>query len=75
MKNMSQEIEAMVKFDHPNVMSLIGVCVSSCQNRTTAGLGMIMPLMENGSLLDYLRNQAEELVVNHDKEKVCSTFE
>ena len=48
----------MKRFDHPNVISLIGVCVD-------AGIApyLIMPFMANGSLLSYLKRNREELVL------------
>ena len=53
--NMTYEIQTMKLFDHPNVMTLIGVCVS-----IGGGPAIIMPYMENGSLLSYLRKGQEE---------------
>ena len=53
---MSESIK-MKRFDHPNVISLIGVCVD-------AGPApyIIMPLMGNGSLLSYLKKHRTELM-------------
>ena len=55
-KKLTKEIDTMVSFDHPNVMSLIGVSV----DREMPFL--IMPFMANGSILEYLKNHKEELL-------------
>ena len=48
----------MKQFNHPNVMSLIGVC-------TDAGPApyIIMPFMANGSLLSYLRKERQNILL------------
>ena len=65
--NMTDEILKMKHFDHPNVMTLIGVCVS-----VGGGPGIVMPFMENGSLLNYLRRDKKNIriKVNQDLEAV-----
>ena len=47
----------MMDLDHPNVLSLIGVCVD-------AGPApyLIMPYMAHGSLLSYLKKRRSDLV-------------
>ena len=66
--NMMSESIKMKRFDHPNVISLIGVC-------TDAGPApyIIMPFMGNGSLLSYLKKHRPELLLpdNTDEEIVC----
>jgi len=54
-----EESVKMKQFNHPNVMSLIGVC-------TDAGPApyIIMPFMANGSLLSYLRKERPNLLLN-----------
>ena len=54
---MMDESIKMKRFDHPNVISLIGVCID-------AGPApyIIMPFMGNGSLLSYLKNHRIELM-------------
>ena len=49
----------MKEFNHPNVMSLIGVCVDA-----GSGVSIVMPFMENGSLLDYLRRERDSLYLS-----------
>ena len=60
---MTDEIQKMKLFDHPNVMTLIGVCVS-----IGGGPAIIMPYMENGSLLSYLRKDKENIIMNDDQD-------
>ena len=54
----------MMTLDHPNVLTLIGVCVD-------AGPApyLIMPLLVQGNLLSYLRKHRSELVFYGDFEK------
>lgn len=68
-QNVSAEILKMYKFDHPNVMQLIGVCVApSSDNSGTNGLCIVMPFMSKGSLLDYLRKEAEDLHTDSEED-------
>ena len=46
----------MMDFQHPNVMSLIGVCLDA-----GPGVSIVMPFMANGSLLDYLKKERDKL--------------
>ncbi len=63
---MCQEIMKMVHFDHPNVMSLIGVCIPP--SGITTRLCIVMPFMEKGNLLDYLRKQSDHIIVTDQNE-------
>ena len=67
-RNMMDESVKMKRFDHPNVISLIGVCVD-------AGPApyIVMPFMANGSLLSYLKKNRSELMlsVSADEDIVC----
>ena len=47
----------MLSFEHENVMSLIGVCIDGEMPL------IIMPFMSNGSVLDYLKNRKDNLLV------------
>ena len=47
----------MARFDHPNVMKLLGVSIS--KSRT---LLVIMPYMAQGSLLSYLRKNKDQFM-------------
>ena len=42
----------MKKFNHPNVMNLIGVCIDVGERPY-----IVMPFMANGSLLTYLKKK------------------
>ena len=48
----------MMDFQHPNVMSLIGVCLDA-----GPGVSIVMPFMANGSLLDYLKKEREKILL------------
>jgi len=66
--NIMSESIKMKRFNHPNVIGLIGVCVD-------AGPApyIIMPFMGNGSLLFYLKKHRTELMPpgTTDEEMVC----
>ena len=49
----------MKDFKHHNIMPLIGVCIDTT-------LGVVMPFMENGSVLSYLKKHKETLLLNDD---------
>ena len=53
---MLAEITKMKDLHHPNVMSLIGVCLDA-----GPGVAIVMPFMANGSLLDYLKKEREKI--------------
>ena len=58
-QNMLSEVKKMSKLgQHPNVMPLLGVCMDA-----GAGVSLVMPYMEQGSLLDYLRRERSNLVI------------
>ena len=51
----------MYSLDHPNVLTLSGVCLDG----GTAPY-IIMPFMANGSLLAYLKNNRSTLIVSQE---------
>ena len=55
-QQMMQEVVKMQEFDHPQVMSLVGVCLES-------GVGIVMPYMANGSVLNYLKREKATLLL------------
>ena len=58
MKNLLQECNKMSAFDHPNVLTIIGVCLDG-----GPAPYLIMPFMFNGSLLSYLKRERDNLVL------------
>ena len=60
-KELLKECTKMYSLDHPNVLTLSGVCL----NGGTAPY-IIMPFMENGSLLTYLKNNRSKLIVSQE---------
>ncbi len=67
-QSMVCEVNKMQDFDHPHVMSLIGVCLDA-----GPGIAIVMPYMANGSLLDYLKKERDNLELDDDWEidQVC----
>ena len=51
-----KEVSIMLPLSHPNVMSLIGLCFDG-----EVPL-VIMPYMSDGSVLDYVRENKEQLL-------------
>ena len=63
-----EESVKMAKFNHPNVMRLIGVCIDKGPSPY-----IVMPYMSYGSLLSYLKKQRAELtLVNDDDQELVS---
>ena len=62
----------MTRFNHLNVMKLLGVSVS--QDKT---LYLVMPFMDQGSLLSYLKKRRPDLTVENEEmtELVGNTVE
>ena len=58
---MLKECAKMEKFDHPNVLTLRGICLDG-----GPAPFIIMPFMSNGSLLAYLRKNRGTLVVSRE---------
>ena len=57
-----KEITTMLSFNHPHVMTLIGVSL----DRESPLL--IMPFMSKGSVLDYVKQHKEELLLTSGAE-------
>lgn len=62
-ENLIKESILIYKFDHPNVISLIGLCLDAAPSPY-----IILPFMENGSLLSYIKNSRATLYTNSDTE-------
>ena len=58
-KDLLKECAKMYEFDHPNVLKLSGVCLDG-----GPAPYIIMPFMENGSLLSYLKEERETVVLD-----------
>lgn len=58
-ENMLREATRMKDFDHPNVLSLIGVSLPDSGQPPY----IVMPFMASGSLVNYLRNQRPDLTI------------
>ena len=50
----------MLSFKHPNVMSLVGVCLDGEMPL------LVMPFMSNGSILDYVRHHRQDLLLTSE---------
>ena len=64
-KDLLKECSKMMEFDHPNVLKLKGVCLDG-----GPAPYIIMPFIANGSLLAYLKENRDTLVVSASKEDV-----
>ena len=51
----------MKDFKHRHIMPLFGVCLDS-------GVGVVMPYMANGSVLNYLKEKRESLLLSDEAE-------
>ena len=60
LERLTKEISTMLSFEHPNVMSLVGVCLDGEMPL------LIMPFMSNGSVLEYVRNHKQELLLTSE---------
>ena len=59
----------MLSFNHPNVMSLIGMCYDGEMPM------ILMPYMSNGSVLGYVKRCKQELLFdNKVREEVCNSL-
>jgi serine/threonine protein kinase len=67
-RDLLRECTKMSKFDHPNVLTLIGVCVDG-----GPAPYIIMPFMFNGSLLSHLKKERENLVLPPEQEGASNT--
>ena len=58
-RDLLKECVKMYELDHPNVLRLIGVCLNG-----GPAPYIIMPFMENGSLLSHLKAERESIVLD-----------
>ena len=63
-----RESDMMLKFDHPHVINLIGMCLDAGPSPY-----LVLPFMENGSLLSYVRKNRDNLLITRetDEDKVA----
>ncbi len=69
---MLKECVKMLDFNHPNVLTLLGVCVDG-----GPAPYIVMPFMANGSLLTHLKRYRHEflLPIDHtDSDEVINFF-
>ena len=59
----------MTNFNHLNVLNLLGICIDSADSPM-----LVMPYMEHGSLLSYLRKKREYISVITANEYVVGFF-
>ena len=64
LSNMMEESVTMAKFNHPNVMRLIGVCIDKGPSPY-----IVMPYMAYGSLLSYLKKHRVEFTLATDDDQ------
>lgn len=62
-RGLMKECSKMYKFDHPNVLTLKGVCLDG-----GPAPYIIMPFMANGSLLTYLHKKRDSLIITKGDE-------
>ena len=67
-KDLLKECTKMHKFDHPNVLKLSGVCLDG-----GPAPYIIMPFMENGSLLSHLKEERETVVLDPESTRSKDT--
>ena len=67
-RDLMKECRLMATFDHPNVLTLIGVCVDGGPSPY-----IVMPFMFNGSLLAHLKKERENLVIPPDQQMDSDT--
>ena len=59
----------MRKLDHPNVLTLIGVCMD-----VLSAPCIVMPYMANGSLLPHLRRTNSYVLVNSHEQRMVRKY-
>ena len=58
-RDLLKECVKMYELDHPNILKLIGVCLDG-----GPAPFIIMPFMDNGSLLSHLKAERESIVLD-----------
>ncbi len=65
-ENVMQESLKMRDFDHPNVLSLIGISINPPY--------IVLPYMANGSLLHYLRKERPNLTIANEADNKLVSY-
>ena len=60
-----KEMSIMASFEHSNVMSLLGVCLDADMPL------LIMPFMSKGSVLEHVRHNKEEFLLESQVNTKC----
>ena len=61
------EMDLMLDLSHPNIMTLEGICYMELKGMGKGTVPcIVMPFMENGSLLDYLKMKRNDLDLNKE---------
>ena len=65
-----KEVSMMLSFSHPNIISLIGMCLDGELPL------LIMPLMMNGTVLDHVKQKRETLffIDQTNGQQVCMVW-
>ena len=61
-KHLAEESQIMARFDHPNVMKLIGVSMNKYKH-----LFIVMPFMAKGSLLYHLKKNRHIFTIESEE--------
>jgi len=64
---MMRECIRMLDFQHPHVLNIIGVCLDGGPSPL-----IVMPFMDNGSLLSYIRKERANLVISVEEPDLAS---
>jgi len=67
-KELMTEASIMKNLEHPNVLSLLGICIDTNDDNF---LKMIIPFMGNGDLKKFLRANRAEPITIEQFTKVC----
>lgn len=62
--DLMKESIKMSEFNHPNVITLIGVCVDG-----GPAPYIVTPFMANGSLLSYLKENRDKIILREEKDE------
>ena len=63
-RDLLKECGRMHKFDHPNVLKLLGVCLDG-----GPAPYIVMPYMANGSLNAYLKKERKNILLEPESDK------